>query len=126
VREAAGAAGAGRFEGYDRCAFRTSGRDTFRAGEDAQPAVGEAGKTEEVEEWRLEMTLPSRVENAVVSAVLAAHPYEEPAYDLYALRSSPLPCGAGLTVRLEDGRPAELVRKVADAGGPEGALKESL
>jgi hypothetical protein len=85
VRAAMARAGAGVIGAYDWCSFAAKGRGTFRGGEGASPAVGEAGRLEEVTEWRLEMVAAGDVVEQVVAALVAAHPYEEVAYDVYRL-----------------------------------------
>ena len=85
VREALAAAGAGRIGDYDRASFSTVGEGRFRPLEGAQPRVGEIGRLEVVEEVRLEVVLPRALRPGVVAALLAAHPYEEPAYDVVEL-----------------------------------------
>jgi hypothetical protein len=85
VRAAMARAGAGVIGAYDWCSFAARGRGTFRGGEGAAPAVGRAGRLEEVDEWRLEMAAAGDVVEAVVAAMKAAHPYEEVAYDVYRL-----------------------------------------
>ena len=87
--DALSAAGAGKLGDYDRCAWTTSGAGTFRPGAAATPAVGEPGRIEVVEEARIEMVLPRRLRAAVVAALRAAHPYEEPAFDLLAMAELP-------------------------------------
>ena len=85
VRDALFAAGAGRIGEYERCSWYAEGTGTFLAGDAANPAVGERGVEERVPELRLETVVPDeRVEDAV-AAVRRAHPYEEPAFDLYRL-----------------------------------------
>jgi hypothetical protein len=85
TRDAVFAAGAGRIGEYERCSWYTAGVGTFRAREGADPAVGEVGKEERVPELRVETVVPVAVVTAVVRALLAAHPYEEVAYELYPL-----------------------------------------
>jgi hypothetical protein len=85
VRDAVFAAGAGRIGDYERCSWYTDGTGTFLAGESADPTVGERGREEHVSELRLETVYPAEREAEVVQALRAAHPYEEPAFDLYAL-----------------------------------------
>lgn len=87
VREAMARAGAGIIGNYTYCSFATPGKGTFFGGEGARPAVGEAGRLEEVEEWRLEMVVPADKIKDVIAAMKAAHPYEEVAYDVYALEA---------------------------------------
>ena len=85
VREALFAAGAGRIGDYERCSWYTEGTGTFLASEGAAPAVGEPGREEHVRELRLETVYPVDREAEVVQALRTAHPYEEPAFDLYPL-----------------------------------------
>ena len=59
------------------------GQGTFRGGEDTKPTVGEAGQDETVTEYRVETVVPAEKLAAVVDALRRAHPYEEPAFDLY-------------------------------------------
>lgn len=85
VREALFSAGAGRIGEYERCSWYTVGTGTFLGGEETAPAIGERGREERVEEFRLETLYPVEREADVVAALRRAHPYEEPAFDLYPL-----------------------------------------
>jgi dinuclear metal center YbgI/SA1388 family protein len=85
VREALCQAGAGRIGEYSDCSFRTAGIGTFRGSASTKPFVGKAEHLEEAEEWRLEVLLPESLRGDVVDVLCRAHPYEEPAYDLYPL-----------------------------------------
>ena len=85
VREALFAAGAGRIGEYERCSWYTEGTGTFLGGEGTEPSVGKPGREERVAELRLETVYPEEHEADVVAALREAHPYEEPAFDLYAL-----------------------------------------
>jgi hypothetical protein len=85
VRDALFAAGAGRIGNYERCSWYAEGTGTFRALEGAHPAIGEVGGEERVPELRLETVFPQELEADVITALRAAHPYEEPAFDVYAL-----------------------------------------
>jgi hypothetical protein len=89
VRDALFAAGAGRIGNYERCSWYTAGTGTFLGGENSSPEVGEAGREERVSELRLETVYPVEHEAEVVAALRAAHPYEEPAFDLYAVLEPP-------------------------------------
>jgi hypothetical protein len=89
VREALFAAGAGRIGDYERCSWYTAGTGTFRGGQATSPTLGEAGREERVAELRLETVYPVELEAEVVAALRAAHPYEEPAFDLYELVEPP-------------------------------------
>ncbi len=85
VRDALFAAGAGRIGAYERCSWYAEGTGTFLGGEVTSPAVGEAGREERVRELRLETVFPEERHDAVVAALRRAHPYEEPAFDVYPL-----------------------------------------
>ena len=85
VRDAVFAAGAGRIGDYERCSWYTPGLGTFLPLPGADPAVGEAGEEERVEELRLETVFPEERQGGVGEALRRAHPYEEPAFDIYAL-----------------------------------------
>jgi hypothetical protein len=89
VREAVFSAGAGRIGDYERCSWYTAGTGTFRGGDTSDPTVGERGREERVSELRLETVYPEEREAEVVAALRAAHPYEEPAFDLYPLAEPP-------------------------------------
>ena len=78
-------AGAGRIGDYDNASFSTPGTGRFRPLDGANPTIGEVGRIEAVAEERIEVVLPRRLRSAVVAAMLAAHPYETPAYDVVEL-----------------------------------------
>jgi hypothetical protein len=85
VREALFAAGAGRIGNYEHCSWYTEGTGTFLGGEGTSPSVGQAGREERVAELRLETVFPADRQDDVVAALRRAHPYEEPAFDVYEL-----------------------------------------
>ncbi len=85
VRAALFEAGAGRIGNYEHCSWYAAGTGTFLAGEQAEPAIGERGREQRVSELRLETVFPAELQEDVVAALRVAHPYEEPAYDIYAL-----------------------------------------
>jgi hypothetical protein len=85
TRDAVFAAGAGRIGAYERCSWYTAGTGTFFGGEGTEPSIGQAGREERVAELRVETVVPEDRVGAVVEALVAAHPYEEVAYDLYPL-----------------------------------------
>ncbi len=133
-------AGAGVIGNYDHCSFSVEGTGSFRGNDASSPAVGRKGSLEQVREVRLEMVVPSWKVDPVVSALRAAHPYEEVAYDVYPTETPSTDWGMGVigslrrTVRLErflqtvkrslgtrglrfTGRPGTPVRRVAACGG---------
>jgi hypothetical protein len=85
VRDALFDAGAGRIGDYERCSWYAEGTGTFRALPGANPTVGEVGEEERVSELRLETGFPEEQQDEIVAALRRAHPYEEPAFDVYVL-----------------------------------------
>ena len=85
VRDAVFAAGAGRIGEYERCSWYAEGTGTFLGGEGTAPTVGERGREERVPELRLETIFPDECHEEIVAALRRAHPYEEPAFDVYQL-----------------------------------------
>ncbi len=95
VRRAVTEAGAGAIGAYDSCTFSTPGEGRFRPLDGARPALGRIGQVEVVDEVRIEAVLPRPLRRDVVRALRAAHPYEEPAYDLVELADLPFPPATG-------------------------------
>ncbi len=95
VSQAMFAAGAGRIGNYTGCSFRAQGTGTFFGEAGANPAVGQAGRFEQVEEQRLETIAPLAIIDKVVAAVRSVHPYEEPAFDIIPLQPPPDGLGQG-------------------------------
>jgi hypothetical protein len=85
TRAAVFAAGAGRIGAYERCSWYTAGIGTFLAREGAHPTIGEVGEEQRVPELRVETVVPAEHAAAVVHALVDAHPYEEVAFELYAI-----------------------------------------
>lgn len=147
-------AGAGQIGEYTACSFRVAGTGTFFPSSAANPVAGERGKRNEVGEDRLEMVVPRPRLSQAIAALLAVHPYEEPAWDAYPLVDedpremrgkglglvgelpAPRPLGqvaasiaAGLPAphARVAGDPASLVRRVAVCGGAgESLIEEAL
>lgn len=107
VAAAMSEAGAGRIGDYSRCSYRLAGEGTFLGGDSTNPAVGERGVLERVEEVRLEMVCGTGCLGEAIAALSSAHPYEEPAFDVYALAERPEPgLGAGRVCDLKAPTPA--------------------
>jgi len=87
VKEAVFAAGAGHVGRYDRCCWQVAGTGQFRPLPGSQPFLGEPGRLESVLEYRVEMVCADERIAEAVSALRRAHPYEEPAYDVWRLES---------------------------------------
>ncbi len=87
-------AGAGEIGDYSHCSWSVTGIGQFLPRDGASPAIGTVGVVEQVGEDRVEVIAPARIRARVLSAMRAAHPYEEPAFDVVSL--APLPSGLGI------------------------------
>lgn len=96
VRQSLFDAGAGQIGNYDQCSFNAAGYGTFRAGQAAQPHVGEIGEQHREEETRIEVIFPVHLERHIILSMYEAHPYEEVAYDLYRLENVHREIGSGM------------------------------
>ncbi|WP_412462839.1 NGG1p interacting factor NIF3 [Halobacteriovorax sp. RT-2-6] len=85
VKNAVFDAGAGTIGNYDRCSFEVEGIGQFRPNQNATPHIGRGGELEKVVELKVETICPDNKVDEVIEALRAAHPYEEPAIDLYDL-----------------------------------------
>ena len=101
VRTAVFNAGAGHIGQYSECSFNSEGTGTFKAGEGANPFVGEVGERHHEKETKIEIVYPFYLEEQVVSALLKAHPYEEVAYDIFTMDNVHFGIGAGVIGELE-------------------------
>lgn len=81
VKKAVFEAGAGKIGNYDQCCWQVLGAGQFRPLPGSEPFLGQKGETEQVDEYRVEMVCEEQNIASVISALRAAHPYEEPAYD---------------------------------------------
>lgn len=137
VRAALASGGAGKIGNYELCSFTSPGTGTFFGVADAEPAVGAAGRLEQVDEVRLEMVCSRRALPVAVETLRQFHPYEEPAIDVYELVGRPeRSAGAGRRIKLDQPttveRLAQAVKEylgvqgvyVAKAAGAAGEGKE--
>jgi len=93
-------AGAGAIGAYSRCAWMTDGHGQFLPGPDARPTLGEPGTLHREAERRIDMVAPRGRRSAVLAALRAAHPYEEPAFDVLELAAEDGSVGLGRVGRL--------------------------
>jgi len=140
VRQTICSQGAGWIGNYSDCTFQTKGIGTYKPLEGTNPFIGETGKLEKTPEFRIETIVPESRLKKVVREMLAAHPYEEVAYDIYPLKNRGNRAGLGRVGRLPEpmtlaafaekvkadlgleivkitGDPQKLVSKVALCGG---------
>lgn len=85
VKYAVFQAGGGRIGNYDCCAWQVKGIGQFRALEGANPFIGKQNEIEQLDEWKVELVVADHLIKEVIAAMRAAHPYEEPAYDVWKL-----------------------------------------
>ncbi len=102
VRTAIFGAGAGHIGGYRECSWSSEGTGTFKGETGTQPFVGQPGLRHKEKEARLEAILPVWLSRQVVQAMIAAHPYEEVAYDLVPLANTHPGIGSGLVGELPE------------------------
>jgi hypothetical protein len=87
VKAAVFATGAGRVGDYDNCSWQVLGMGQFRPLAGSKPFLGQQDELEQVDEYRVEMVCAAQYVKAAIMALQAAHPYEEPAWDVVALVS---------------------------------------
>lgn len=119
VKEAMFAAGAGSIGDYDECSFEVAGQGQFRPNNAAQPFIGSAEELEKVQELRVEMVAPRAARTKIYQALVEAHPYEEPAFDIVTNQAIGLDetkaTGIGRVGKLEQPMPfKDFVQRVAD------------
>lgn len=95
VQRALWDAGAGVINEYRECSYYVSGTGTFYGSDESHPAIGQTGRLEQVAEDRLEVVCPAKLVHFAIQQLRAAHPYEEPAIDVYPRRSLPSDYGQG-------------------------------
>jgi dinuclear metal center YbgI/SA1388 family protein len=115
VRRSLWSAGAGVIGHYRECSFNSRGVGTFFGSDETNPAVGESGRLEQIDEVRVEVVCPARCLDQAIAELREAHPYEEPAIDVYPLKSAPDGSGSGRLGRLPQPLSlGELNRRVAE------------
>ncbi|NWF89401.1 MAG: Nif3-like dinuclear metal center hexameric protein [Ignavibacteriaceae bacterium] len=95
VTNAIFSAGGGIIGEYSSCSFQSKGQGTFKGSDISNPSIGSRGNFEKVEEIKVEVLVDSWKLKSVINSMLAVHPYEEPAYDIYPLANKNLNYGAG-------------------------------
>lgn len=78
VLDAISGAGGGIVGHYSHCAFTNAGVGRFKPSDAADPHTGAKGQINAEDEWRIETFCDRDKGRAVVAAIRAAHPYEEP------------------------------------------------
>ncbi|MFT7589791.1 MAG: dinuclear metal center YbgI/SA1388 family protein [Limisphaerales bacterium] len=96
LRNALFDAGAGVISNYDQCSFNVEGKGTYRGNELSNPTIGVPGQSHTEQETRIEVLVPNHLQGKVLSALNAAHSYEEVAYDFYPILNSHPQVGSGM------------------------------
>ncbi|MDR2562879.1 MAG: Nif3-like dinuclear metal center hexameric protein [Prevotellaceae bacterium] len=119
VRKAMFEAGAGTIGNYDECSWNVQGIGTFRAGENTNPFVGTKASMHEEAEIRTDTVVKKHELSSVLQAMVAAHPYEEPVYDVYPIENALSSVGFGAVGELPKPLPTEdffsMLKKALDA-----------
>ncbi len=105
LRDSLFAAGAGQIGDYSCCSWSVRGTGQFLPLEGASPAIGQVGAVEQVAEDRVEVIAPAKLRGRVLAALRHAHPYQEPAFDVFALAPLPADVGIGRICSLPEPEP---------------------
>ncbi|MDA3907282.1 MAG: Nif3-like dinuclear metal center hexameric protein [Bacteroidales bacterium] len=105
LRNALFAAGAGTIGDYDSCSFQLEGKGSFKALEGSNPFVGEKNQIHFENETKIEMVFPAYLRTKIIQTLKDKHPYEEPAFDIFALENESDKTGAGMIGYLEKPMP---------------------
>lgn len=87
VKQAIFDAGAGRYDGYDCCSWESQGQGQFRPLDGSDPFIGKQGEVERVAEFRVETVCPESGIKSILRALISAHPYETPAYEVWSVKT---------------------------------------
>lgn len=118
VSNAIFAAGAGAIGNYSNCSFGAEGTGTFLPLEGAKPAIGRKNRLEKVQEIRFETIVPADKLDAVIEAMIKAHPYETPAFDVFKLHNEQGKFGLGRIGLLEQpSKIAQIIEKIKKTTG---------
>ncbi|MGM0124139.1 YbgI/family dinuclear metal center protein [Enterococcus sp. AZ194] len=102
MREALANAGAGEQGNYRETSFSSIGTGRFTPVDDAKPTIGQINQAEQVQEAKIEVIFPEPLKETLLQAMFAAHPYEEPTYDLISLDNTPTSYGIGRVGNLKE------------------------
>ncbi len=94
-------AGAGKLGDYDRCTYRLAGEGRYRALDGAKPHAGQVGERHVEPEARIEVLVHQALCGKVIAAMIKAHPYEEPAFDIIPLDNEDKYAGLGVIGDIE-------------------------
>ncbi len=125
VRQGLFDGGAGNIGNYSDCSFNLVGKGTFRGNAHSQPFLGEKHKLSEEAEVRIEVIFEAHLEQKILSALRAHHPYEEVAYDIYALDNAYQDVGSGMVGELPEAMPEEAFLRLVKNTFKTGCVKHT-
>src|SRR6188768_2494966 len=102
VRQAIFDAGGGHIGNYEECSFNVEGFGTFKGDLNTHPYAGKPGKLHIENEIKVEVIFPGWLEGRIIKSLLAAHPYEEVAYDMIRLENRYSSIGSGVIGELKE------------------------
>jgi hypothetical protein len=85
TKQALFALGVGKYKNYECCCFETLGKGQFKPIKDANPYIGNKGKIEVIQEYKIEMLCEEKLIKEAISVLKQNHPYEEVAYEVIKL-----------------------------------------
>ncbi len=107
IQQALAHAGAGQIGNYDSCSFISTGTGSFRPLQGSNPFVGKTNQLHNEEEFRIEAVIHNYNLQNAITEMIKAHPYEEPAYDIYNLTNTDENIGSGLIGEIENAMPIQ-------------------
>ncbi|MEG0560376.1 MAG: Nif3-like dinuclear metal center hexameric protein [Muribaculaceae bacterium] len=124
VQAALFAAGAGEIGNYDSCSYCVNGTGSFRAKAGANPFVGTLNELHNEDEVKIEVIAPMAKKSAIIKALIDAHPYEEPAFDIIQLANDSRYCGSGVIGNIMPENKVKFLERLKNIFGV-GAVKYS-
>lgn len=89
-------AGAGNIGNYSDCSFNVQGTGSFKAGDEADPVKGEIGKIHYEDETQINVIFAKRLRSGILASLFKNHPYEEVAYEVFAVENTDQNLGMGM------------------------------
>ena len=102
LRQALFNAGAGAIGNYSNCSFNTIGLGSFKGNAESNPTIGTKGLTHYEQETQIQVTFEHHLENKLLKAMYAVHPYEEVAYEIISLENKNQTLGMGMVGELKE------------------------
>ncbi|MGO3707017.1 MAG: Nif3-like dinuclear metal center hexameric protein [Mesonia hippocampi] len=107
LRKALFGAGAGAIGNYDNCSFNILGEGTFKGNAKSNPSIGEPEVLQNETEIQLNLVYEKHLENKVLTALFANHPYEEVAFEVVQVENKHQHIGIGMLGTLPEAMPPE-------------------